>query len=88
MENASEVIKNQNSDLFSDGETIFAKSIRKSKLNNQRNLILEICPSLRKKFIRNKIKIYWSTSSCNDFINLIRCFKCSKFYHTASVLVV
>jgi len=79
--NALDIIKNQNSELFREDSKAIIKYVGHTKRKHTKFLVLEIDPATRKKLITNKIKMSWNVGHCADYVNIPRCFKCSKFHN-------
>ncbi|KAK9508839.1 hypothetical protein O3M35_006300 [Rhynocoris fuscipes] len=82
--NAISTIIKQNSELNIKNDEITFKYILKNKRNN-RNLIIEVKPELRKKLIDKRLKIMWVTCPVLDFIHLKKCYNCNKYNHSSKI---
>lgn len=79
--NISEIVKEQNSDMFSEDSYFEPKYIISNRLNkSRRNIVVEVDGALRKKFLFHKIKIQWTVCRVADYLYLRRCFNCSRFH--------
>jgi DNA-directed RNA polymerase subunit RPC12/RpoP len=72
----------QNHELSLIEGSIRPKSAFKNK-NNNRNLVADISPETRKLIIQRQLKIGWQLRNVQDYTKLNRCFRCSKFNHSA-----
>ena len=82
IENASEAIMHQNTELDLKDTDIVPKFLFKDKRNDN-NLVIEVNSETRKKLLGRKIKIGWNMCTNEDYIKVNRCFKCNKFNHRA-----
>lgn len=71
LENASGTMREQNPDVVWDGDSIVAKYIWKNRNNSRRNLVIEINPALRKRFLERKIRLSWNICPCDDYRNKV-----------------
>ena len=79
-ENAEEIIRTQNTELALKEEDIKPKFTHRTKKNNK-NLTVEVSSEARKKRVKQHIKLGWVICNIEDYINPIRCYKCSRFNH-------
>lgn len=66
--------------------TIEGKIIRKvAKANLKKTVVIaEINTGTREKFLRlEKLKIGWNMCKVQDYIEILRCYKCCGYYHLA-----
>lgn len=77
LENASEIIGKQNTEIVTNKNDIIPKKIFLNKRRNIRNLILEVNPSLRKYFLFHGIKVMWNLCRAMDYVSIFRCFHCN-----------
>lgn len=83
-----EIIKEQNSNLFSEDAHVNAVHIFQAKKNQRFGAKLEVDPSTFKKLIEaEKICIGWNVCAVQEDLNIRRCFKCWGFDHVASKCV-
>jgi len=80
MENATNVILQQTSDTQLDEGDLQDKCIYRTK-RNLRNLVIEVIPHARKLIMNTRIKIEWVICKAADYIQISRCFKCSRYNH-------
>ena len=48
-----------------------------------RNLVVEVGAQVRKSLLQNKVKLGWLICKIEDYLSVNRCFKCSRFNHSA-----
>ncbi|PSN35470.1 hypothetical protein C0J52_20968 [Blattella germanica] len=82
VENAEEIIINQNPELNLTAGDIKPKFIFNSK-RNIRNLIIEVRSQTRKQILQTKLKIGWIICNAEDYVKVNRCYKCSRYNHRA-----
>jgi hypothetical protein len=80
LENAADIISDQNPELALTKEDITAKFIFKNK-RNARNLVIELTTKTYRTMRQNKLKIGWTICNTEDFVSVTKCHKCSKFNH-------
>jgi hypothetical protein len=81
VENAEEIT--QNPELTLNAEEIKPKFVYRGKINTK-NLLIEVDPQTRQKIFNTKLKIGWHICNAKDYIEVNRCFKCSRYNHRAS----
>jgi len=64
--------------LCVENEDITPKYLFKDK-RKANNLVIEVNCTARMKFLRKKMKLGWNMCNVDDYININRCYKCSKF---------
>ena len=79
-ENTEEIILAQNPDLKLQKGDIQSKIIFQTKRNTG-NLVVEVNAQTRRQMVQNKIKLEWTICSIDDYVSVIRCFKCSWYNH-------
>lgn len=84
IDNAAEIISSQNADLNIYDKDIQPQFVYENKKSRKTNLVVEVTPEVRNKLLGKKLKIGWEVCRHEDYIRIKRCFKCSKFNHTAS----
>ena len=82
VDNAADIICEQNPELPLKTEDITTKFITKNK-RNARNLVIEVDTQTYRVMKQNKIKMAWSICQLDDFIAVTRCYKCCRFNHYA-----
>ena len=80
LDNATQTIREQNSELQLEESNITAKFIYRTK-KNTRNLVIEVNSHTRKKIMNTRTKIGWVICNIDDYIHVNRCFKCSRYNH-------
>ena len=83
LENAADIICDQNPELAVTREDITAKFIFKNK-RNVRNLVIELTTETYRIMRQKKLKIGWVICHTEDYISVTKCHKCSKFNHHQS----
>jgi len=78
--NIEDIMLAQKPDLGLSKGDIDAKFIYVPK-NKHRNLVVEVRAQTRKILIKTKIKIGWQICQIDDYVNVTRCFNCSRFNH-------
>jgi uncharacterized protein YerC len=59
------------------------KLITTLKSGNTRNLVLETNSTTRRKMLAaGRVFVGWQSCTCDDYIRVIKCYKCSRFGHT------
>jgi hypothetical protein len=79
-ENAVQAIVSQNSELNLNENQIQSKFTFEDR-KKHRNLVLEVNAETRKRLVDRKLKIGWQVCNCSDYLNVMRCYKCSKYNH-------
>jgi hypothetical protein len=82
MDNAADIICEQNPELPLKTGDITTKFITKNK-RNARNLVIEVDTQTYRVMKQNKLKMGWTICRLEDYIAVTRCFKCSRFNHYA-----
>jgi hypothetical protein len=82
LENAEDTLIAQNTDInLKQGDIKFKFCYETRK--QTRNLVLEVGAQTRKLMINKKVKLGWQICKIEDYVVATRCYKCSKFNHTA-----
>jgi hypothetical protein len=81
-ENVEDTLLAQNTDLNLKQGDIKAKFSYETRKHN-RNMVLEVCAQTRKLLLHKKIKLCWQICKIEDYVVATRCYKCSKYNHTA-----
>jgi hypothetical protein len=84
MDNAADIICEQNPELTLTTGDITTKFVIKNK-KNARNLVIEVDTQTYRLMKQNKIKMGWMICYTEEYIAVTRCFKCSRFNHHAKV---
>lgn len=83
IENIVDTIVIQNEELQLNPDDIKIQFIINSKYKNEvRHAVIQVSPKARKILIANKIKLFYTILSVEDYISVKRCGKCSRFNHT------
>ena len=80
LDNASKIIREQNSELQLEESDIATKFIYRTK-RNTRNIVIEVNSHTRKQILNTRMKIGWEICKAADYIHVNRCFKCSRYNH-------
>jgi hypothetical protein len=83
LENAADIICDQNPELALTKEDITTKFIFKNK-RNVRNLVIELTTKTYRIMRQKKLKIGWVICHNEEYISVTKCHKCSKFNHHQS----
>jgi hypothetical protein len=79
-ENVVAIIKAQNPGIITNGEdteTKFRYKTRKGRFN----IVMEVGPKTRMQILQSKLKIGWEIYNVADYLNSIKCYKCSRYSH-------
>ena len=82
MDNAADIIREQNPELTLINADITTKFITKYK-RNSRNLITEVDTKTYRVMKQSKLKMAWNICHTEDYLAVTRCFKCSRYNHHA-----
>jgi hypothetical protein len=80
LDNATQTIREQNSELQLEESDIISKFIYRTK-RNTRNLVIEVNSHTRKKIMNSRTKTGWVICNVDDYIHVNRCFICSRYNH-------
>ena len=83
FENMAQAIVLQNSDLGLNESDIKPKFVFEDR-RKHKNLVVEVNSETRKRLRDRKIKIGWHVCNSTDYLNVTRCYKCSKYNHRAT----
>ena len=83
FENMAQAIVLQNSDLGLNESDIKPKFVFEDR-RKHKNLVIEVNSETRKRLRDRKIKIGWHVCNSTDYVNVTRCYKCSKYNHRAT----
>jgi len=83
LENVAQAIVLQNSDLCLNESDIKPKFMFEDR-RKHKNLVIEVNSETRKRLMDRKIKIGWHVCNSTDYLNVTRCYKCSKYNHRAT----
>jgi hypothetical protein len=81
-ENAAQAIALQNSDLNLNESEIKPKFVFEDR-RKYKNFVIEANSEIRKRLVDRKLKIGWHVCNSTDYLNVTRCYKCSKYNHRA-----
>ena len=81
-DNFSETVISQNPELNVKVESIRPKFEFRDK-KKCRNLVAEVTPEAWRIMTQKKLKIGWHICNADNYINIVKCFKCCKFGHRA-----
>jgi hypothetical protein len=79
-ENVVAVIKAQNPGIITNGEDTEAKFRYKTR-KGRFNIVMEVGPKTRMQILQSKLKTGWEICNVADYLNPIRCYKCSQYNH-------
>ena len=79
-ENVAQAIVLQNSELGLNESDIKPKFAFEDR-RKHKNLIIEVNSETRKRLRDRKLKIGWHVCNSTDYLNVTRCYKCSKYNH-------
>jgi hypothetical protein len=87
-QNVVQTIIEQNQILHSETnckEHITIKYMFINKKTNTRNIIIEVSPTIRRLIKQqNHLKMVWSICRVDDYVSILKCFKCCKFGHKSA----
>lgn len=77
-------LRAQNADIFAENATITVFSIKKA-LNSERFVFkMEIDSQSFSNITKSgKLRIGWDLCPCNEIVDVLRCFNCCRYHHTA-----
>jgi hypothetical protein len=81
LENISENLTQQNSELATEGENIVPKFCYTTK-KGIRNIVIEVNSGTRNILLHNRVKLGWTLCRVDDYLVAKRCFRCSRYNHT------
>jgi chaperonin GroEL (HSP60 family) len=81
-ENAVQAIAVQNSELNLNENEIKQKFVFEDR-KKHKNLVIEVNSETCKRLVDRKLKLGWHVCNSSDYLSVTRCYKCSKYNHTA-----
>lgn len=82
IENAEDAIISQNSELNLSKGDVTPKFVFEDR-KKHKNLVIEVRSEIRKRLAGTKFKIGWHVCNTDDYLTVLRCYKCSKYNHRA-----
>jgi hypothetical protein len=83
LENVVQAIALQNSELDLTESDIKPKLMFEDR-RKHKNLVIEVNSETRKWLRDRKLKTSWHVCKSTDYLNVTRCYKCSKYNHRAT----
>jgi chaperonin GroEL (HSP60 family) len=77
-ENTAQAIVLQNSELNLNESEINLKFVFEDR-KKRKNLVIEVNSEIHKRLVDRKLKIDWHVCNSNDYLTVMRCYKCSKY---------
>jgi hypothetical protein len=81
LDNISESLSQQNSELAMEGEIMVPKFCYTTK-RGSRNIVIEVNSETRKLLLHNRVELGWTLCKVDDYLVAKRYFRCSRYNHT------